>query len=921
MASPVINNISAGMSYYDDAPIVNISCNLRHEDGYTVDVSASGLQYAYSSSPSVWYDVTLHADTTGVDMPTYTTSPGRNTVLKWDVSTDLDEVEDDMLIKMDVVDPSGLHSGFAQTSAFAIKTTDPTVSFTLDDYTTNQTISFTPTASGSPTHYKVSESATLSGATWQTFSGDVSITFATSTEETKNVYLQLRDAYYNTSAIASDSIILHSTGPTSTYVGINGTVADNEYYTGIMIDSTTGAFTPDRTASLDLYAEDLLDIEIYIDGDIEDAANVRQWIPYSTSEDITFVGTDYNYDSDADIQVKFRDAAGNISTVNKTIRVNTTVFQTDRGLLREPSSEYAHQIIEVAGNGTTTILDATATEASDFIRRWDEIFYPSNHDYPRDENEDIDESTCIAMNGVSNASYDAVQLSGGDVYYDSEDRPVTVDWTKDGTKDYDNLESSYSGNMRYWVIDNTGYGDIDITFEHFYINPNSYGPPYNSLAPHDGDQLVIYNASASGCVQESVGPQGDRSYTLLDSSKLVELYAYTGEGNQVMELNSGYTVNANTNGGFSVPTIRGNSRVLLMLYTDASTTSSGFKVKSGPKQNITYNNYDVDETNGEVWIHKYPNGQTSSGTVRMIYDYYDTDISYDLDAGEVIFAVDPSGSVTADYSYYTKEADRITEDDARLFIASTDDFVEYLDPNMYVTPSGQTVNKNANYIHGYPTPVSASGKISSYFTVDKDRGLVEFNDGTSVHSDEFAYVPSGRLTLDYYHHTYKRLSNDGYGTLIFRDSTVVADDTELFPDYTWIDVKFVNEGDATLEDGKLTFLSRGYDNDNDGTIDQVLDVNRPWDIQQGTAEETFEKAAMEASESYLFDSFCTKEQAKTILSDWQDASFGFDVYARDICYGRVVWVLGGTSDSYPSTSVGTKTFSAELEGRYYNIEE
>jgi hypothetical protein len=433
--------------------------------------------------------------------------------------------------------------------------------------------------------------------------------------------------------------------------------------------------------------------------------------------------------------------------------------------------------------------------------------------------------------------------------------------------------------------------------------------------------LVIYNASASGCVQESVGPQGDRSYTLLDSSKLVELYAYTGEGNQVMELNSGYTVNANTNGGFSVPTIRGNSRVLLMLYTDASTTSSGFKVKSGPKQNITYNNYDVDETNGEVWIHKYPNGQTSSGTVRMIYDYYDTDISYDLDAGEVIFAVDPSGSVTADYSYYTKEADRITEDDARLFIASTDDFVEYLDPNMYVTPSGQTVNKNANYIHGYPTPVSASGKISSYFTVDKDRGLVEFNDGTSVHSDEFAYVPSGRLTLDYYHHTYKRLSNDGYGTLIFRDSTVVADDTELFPDYTWIDVKFVNEGDATLEDGKLTFLSRGYDNDNDGTIDQVLDVNRPWDIQQGTAEETFEKAAMEASESYLFDSFCTKEQAKTILSDWQDASFGFDVYARDICYGRVVWVLGGTSDSYPSTSVGTKTFSAELEGRYYNIEE
>lgn len=922
MANPVINNLSGSMGSFNEYPIVNISFNLQHDEGLPADVQPSGgFQYQLlTSDPGVWHDATANPSLPTEGLGSFVSSPGRSNSLRWDVKVDSNSKSEDAKIRIQLIDPSGNLSGYQETSPFAIKTVDPTVSFVLDTYTNQQSITFPLTVTNSPTFYKVSESSGLTGAGWIALSTNASITFQSSTEETKNIYVQVRDNFYNTSSIASDSIILHTTPPTNTFLRINGTIADNETYTGIKINSTTGEMTPDRSCSLDLFAEDLLNISIYVDGDIEDGVNIRTWIPFVTTLPVVLSGADYNWDEDNSITVTFRDEALNTSVLTKTIRLNTLIFKTDETLLRKQDSSYAHQILEVTNLGTTTIVNETRNLEDTFTRRWKEIFYPKTHDYPRGADGEIEESQAIAMNQVSTSSYDAVQLSDGSVFYDSEDRPVTIDWTKDDTKNYENLESSYLGNLRYWIIDNTGYGDIDIEFEHFYMSANSFGPPFNNISPYSGDHIVIYDAQAAGAVQETIGPTGERSYTLLDSSKLSELYAYTGKGNQVIELSSGFSVNADTNGGFSVPTIRGTTRIAIILYSDASETASGFKIKSGPKHNLVFRNWDVDERKGEVWLHKYPNGQSYHGTVRMVYDYYDTDVSVDVDNGMVTFAQDPSGVVTADYTYYLNDADKISEDYQRIFIASNDDFIDYLEPSIYARPSGQLINKAANYEHGYPTEVSPSGKVAANFTVDKDRGVVEFFDGTDSFGDEFAYVPQSRISIDYFYHTYKRLANDGFGNLIFRDETLVADETPLFPDYTWIDVKIVNEGDAILEDGKMKFLSRGFDTNNDGIIDQVLDANRPWDVQSGTAAETYDKTAMEVNNNYIFDSFLTKDGARNILSTWKNSAFGFDLYPRTVCYGRVVWVLGGESgNSYPSTSVGKKVFSAELSGRYYNI--
>lgn len=905
-------------SYNNDEPVVAVNCNLQDTDGDQVDIT----QFEYTtvgSYPGGWQSATLHSSTPGTGLATDVGAPGRNTVLRWDVDADT-SINASGYLRIKVEDVNTDESSLVETGPFWFQAAKPSVTYSFaNDYTnTRFLVDFPISASGLVTRVKTGEVSDLTGSTWVAGDGTVaSITFATSAEEAKTCYLQVADQYYNKSTIVSDSIILHKTPPADTWMQINGS-ANNEWYTGIDIQAD-GSFVVDLGVTVNLYAEDALDIEIYVDGDIEDGANVRTWIPYTTELNLTMTGDEYNYDNTGSITVIFRDEAENETIESRDIRVNTKVLTTSNNNLRDQTPEYVHQVLEVTGQGTTNPVSETEYLSGDFVRPWLEIFYPETHDYPRLPNGDIDEASCIALNETSNASYDAVDLDGGTINYDSEGRPVTIDWTKDGSKDYLNAESSYAGNLRYWVIDNTGYGDIDLSFEHFYLDPNSYGPPYNGLAPHTGDCLVIYDASDPGATQAITGKYGRTDYTLLDSTKLTELYSYTGKGNQVIEQNSGYSVNASVNGAFNVPTIRGINRVCLILYTDASNTSSGFKLKASDKYEKVWRNWDVDELNGEVWFHKYPTGAAYTGELRMIYDYYDKKVTIDHDKGQVTFESDPSGVVTADYSYYIKNP--TASDKSRQFMLFNDDLVAYVDEAIYATPSGQSIDKTATYVHGYPTPVSASGKITANYSIDKDRAIVEFFDGTADHGDEFAFVPSGRLTADYQYHTYTRLTNDGFGDFFFRDSTIVADDTPLYPDYTWADVKIVNEGDAVLEEGKIKFLPRGYDNDSDGNVDQVLDINRPWDIQKGSAAETYDKCAMEPRSNYTFDVFASKSSCTSILSSWKNANFGFDVYPRTRFYGRIVWVVGGTSgSSYPSTTTGEKRWSAEVEGKFYSVE-
>ena len=109
---------------------------------------------------------------------------------------------------------------------------------------------------------------------------------------------------------------------------------------------------------------------------------------------------------------------------------------------------------------------------------------------------------------------------------------------------------------------------------------------------------------------------------------------------------------------------------------------------------------------------------------------------------------------SADYTYYGYTSDERAE--SRLFSAYNDDFVDYLDVDVYVDPSGVDPDKTLVYVHDYPIATQPEGKVTQNFTVDKDRGLIEFTSASGVYDDIYGFVPKGRLFADYRHHTFMR---------------------------------------------------------------------------------------------------------------------------------------------------------------------
>ena len=894
-------NLSTTITF---TPVVDSHSNLNGTvDKNTTTLTDNGDYSDFTlDNATVWHNATVVAGTQSVSsLQTRTT--GRSYDLYWDSSVDLPtEVNENYVFRLEATEtiaPFNVSSVqtcidfliYKQIIEFDMTTTTYT---NVRDYEFNININ-----TGTATHYKSANTLdSLDEATWDSIEDSKgNIYFSNIAQEEKIFFVMLRDEDYNCSSSETENVIYHIDPPANTYLKITGST-NSSNYTGVIVGDK-GSFTPTDVVTIDIFAEDLTPIEYFIDGNIQDAIDVRTWLPFNPNANTKTVRLQSStnkflgVDEDSTINITFRDEAQNTSSIQDSIRFNTKIFKMSNAPLNKPSSSYDHTIMEVSSSGDNIVIPRQAATSGQFVRKWNDMFYPATHSYPTNPDGSINESQAISMAENSNALNDAVDLSGGAVNYDSEGRVTTVDWTYDGSKDYFNMESSYEDvdgiGLRYWVIDNTGYGEFQVEFEHFRLDSDTYGPPYNPMSPYQGDQIVIYDASAPGCVTPTISAFGDVSWTLTNSAGLEMLQAYTGSGTGVYSFTDGSLMNANTNGGFSTPTISTTTKICIILYSDASITASGFKIKAGKKHNIAWENWQVDEENGELWIHKYPTGESVSAPMRAIYNYYDTKINIDYEDGSVTFSGDPGTTdVKAYYTYY----DYVDFPPVRTFILYNDDLVSYLDAAIYQTSNGVEINKNELYQHPtdvtYPDPESDNGKITNKFTIDKDRAIIEFADGTIDLSNEMGYTPKGRMFADYQYHTYLRLSNDGNGNFVFNDETLVADDTPQYKDYSFGDIKIINEGDAILEQGKLKFLPRGYDNSGNGIVDQVLDLNRPWDVQEGTSAETHQKTACQINQSYVWEPTCSKSQAKSILSNWQDRTFGFDLYPRQVAYGRIV---------------------------------
>lgn len=951
MASPSISSVSAsqGTGGTVKVSVVEIlttfsadnNCNflveLSVDNGATFHTAithsaANGLNLAPGSSKSILLDVAASfAQTSFPATGSYTQA----------------------IVRLTATDPiQTLSSATHSSSSFALKSSKPVInSATMSQFIGGSIANGAPLvmtatdgASGSPSFFRANlsinqldPSSSLAFVSY----GSGTVTFAFpggASDGQQYVYVRVYDSFFNLSDVASISTWLQREAPTNCVVDIVGSVGNSDY-TGIAI-AEDGSFTVDRSVVLRLRGTSplVLSYKILLTSNVEVRSNINSTYllnavtatptVYLTTNPANPNADNYNTDATVSVNVQFVDQAGNVTTSTSSIRLNTRLYKTAYAPLRLSDSVYQPLLREVTSGGAEVVIPATIVLSDNPVRLWRDIFYPATHSFPVDGDGNFDPVAGAAMAGVSSTLYDAPLLSGGQVVVDGQNRPVINAWTTDGTKNYGNMISGGQATLTYWVIDTTGTGQYTLEFEHFDVNANSYGPPFNMAAPYRGDMLVVYNATAAGCLHQTTDDFGNPVLSLADSSLLKEMYAFTGSGTNVLNLTTGQRMNSSPIGAFNTDAISGINKIVLMFFSDAATTASGFRLKSSPGINRVWKNYDLDPKNGQMWIHKYATLGTAPGAAdatlkRFVYDYLDQAVEVDYDRGWIIFNVPPSGGgvgpsgarVEADYSYHGWDP---MNPPGPNWLAGNDDFIDYADAPIF--SQGPTPTPNADQINNRIFEIDGYGRYAKGFVWDKDRGMVQLD------PDHYPVGASGvRLWASYPFHTFKRLTNDGYGNLLWNDQVIVADVTPLYPNFTFADVMIVNEGSADLEKFKVVFVPRGYDTNNDGqvvltgsnVVDQVLDINRPWDIQLGTRLETYGVMALQIDSNYLWQRSQTQQGAQDILSNWFNRVAG-TIASHQTLFGRAVWVLGGTSGSnFPPTTPGEKVCSIEATGSYY----
>ena len=145
-------------------------------------------------------------------------------------------------------------------------------------------------------------------------------------------------------------------------------------------------------------------------------------------------------------------------------------------------------------------------------------------------------------------------------------------------------------------------------------------------------------------------------------------------------------------------------------------------------------------------------------------------------------------------------------------------------------------------------------------------------------------------------------------------------------DWTYVDLMIYNEGSNSLSEGLMKFMSRGYISGSGSTqtITQVVDENRPWDVQSGTVAETVNQTGASFNSSYAGLPAKTRSAAMNAISRSSGGvSLGSVLGARSKAYMRIYWCLAqsenGSSVTYITTTRGRKLWSSEISGKYYVV--
>lgn len=782
------------------------------------------------------------------------------------------------------------------------------------------------------------------------------------------IYFRIIDSNSNATNESQTTIKVHQTLPSDLSLTIIGSSGDSNF-TGFY--KKHGRFFPSEYISLKFSAKSDIDmtyqirgtnslygdssIKTRISGDLKTGVSYNHIVkinPIGYGSSLLFVNNLSNYNVNITFQVT--DEAGNVNEITKKIRYINYLYRTNHLNLRETGADYSHSVF------SRIDMDAPMNEkqvGTTSTRSWNEIWYPSTHGSPLNGDGTINETEALEIaKGTASADklvkYDALALEtvGGILSKDEDGRFLqNLDkWSL--TKKYPAKENSKLVDEKYqtyWIIDNSGNPDFQLEFEVFDFSSDITKYPENLCARYTGDSLSVFDASNPECVESNpvVDEYGHKHWKLKNSSKLTHLFSLKGSyinsnNNPFTLLDSAVEGELTVNGsGFTCPPITQCSRICIVPFTDYGTSDdsrgSGFKLKAGPKHNDEYYNYEYVNEIGEFWIHRSPKSQNDSwespSNIQILYDYYESTVSFDCDNGEIALNSRSAYPIIATFSHYLHmySKDEPTNDVRYLYpyqyfhdvinlgtqgsidnayllthVASQDDFVDYQNKSIYIA-TGMSPDKN----DFYDEDLKNSGKMTTGYKLDTDTGIVTLSTRTP---------PLGRIFADYYYHTFYRLTSDGYGDLYFYGTGILvpATSTDSFYDWTHVDVKIVNEGGNTLNNGLLSFLSRGYVTK--GTVvDTVLDQNRPWDIQEGTTAETVNRTGAKCEREFANLPVPSRKNAFSARSS-QSCSLG-DIEPKQAVYVRVFWCIANDAEgtSWVDTTKGYKTYSAELTGSYY----
>jgi len=314
-------------------------------------------------------------------------------------------------------------------------------SMSTPSFSNSETINITLTADDAK-EVMISEDNSFTGATWETYSNSKEYTLSNTTEGTKTIYVKMRDYAHYEGEVLSSSLTYDKTSP-------NGSVTFN----------SGDEITNNLEATLTLSASDSLSGVTSMMVSNSSSFSGSTWESYSTSKDWTLS----TGDGIKTVYVKFKDAAGNISTIyTDTITLDTGIpegpITVEEGITHEETLYVKEEIVTLNLEGTDELSEIVLMMISEDPNfeggSWES--YSNTKDWNLSQGDGIKVIYVKYRDGAGNES----QIYSLSLIFDTQ---TTINLSKIGNQDFNSDITTWDTIETKPTFQGTGEVDATVT--------------------------------------------------------------------------------------------------------------------------------------------------------------------------------------------------------------------------------------------------------------------------------------------------------------------------------------------------------------------------------------------------------------------------------------------------------------------------